>query len=186
MSSEPLVSAPLTPRLLSLREVEEIAATWEYDPQPFYVGQVQRSLDFDIPLLMKQGICAVWGYYDPGVGQQDQPVGFGAIHLSTLYSDLTDRKPHFYIPLLSVRPKVESKGYGSSIVNHLVQEAERARSIRSNHTSDLLFLDVYGENDRAIRCYLANGFEIINEEAPLHDEVESGAPYFVMAKLLRS
>ncbi len=186
MASGPLVPALLVPKRLSLREVEELAE-WPYDQEPFYIGQVHRSLLFDIPQLMTQRVCVTWGYFDPALPATDQLVGFGVIHMSSNYYEVTDRKMHCYIPLLSVKPKIESKGYGGSIISHLIEEAERTVRHENRHeqkVSEHLFLDVYAQNEKAIERYKKSGFVVINETAPLYDECENDAPYFVMAKAL--
>lgn len=184
MSNGPPVPAILIPKLLSLREVEELAE-WPYPDEPFYVNQVHRSLVYDIPQLMAQQVCGTYGYYDPALPAGEQLVGFGVIHMSSNYYELTDRKKHCYIPLLSVKPQIESKGYGGTIVSHLSQEAARIvkhLNKQAQVISENLFLDVYVANEAAINCYRKNGFVIINESDPLIDEDEDNAPYFVMAK----
>jgi ribosomal protein S18 acetylase RimI-like enzyme len=186
MANESSAPAALVPRRLSLRQVEELAE-WPYDEQPFYIDQVHRSLRNDVPQLMTQRVCVTWGYDDPTLPSGDQLVGFGVIHMSTNYFEVADRKQHVYIPLLSVKPKIESKGYGGSIVSHLILEAEKTVRHENKHeqkVSEQLFLDVYAKNERAIARYKKSGFRIINEANPLYDEREENAPYFVMARSL--
>lgn len=162
-------------------------AKWPYDQDPFYIGQVHRSLSFDIPQLMTQRVCVTWGYDDLELPVGQQLVGFGVIHMSTNYFEVADRKRHCYIPLLSVKPKIQSKGYGGAIISHLIQVAEQTVKHENRHeqvVSEYLFLDVYAANKKAIERYKKSGFVIINEQEPLYDELESNAPYFVMARAL--
>ena len=186
MTPGTLVPSPLLPRRLSLREVQELSE-WPYASEPFYVAQVQRSLLSDIPQLLQQRVCVTWGYDDADLPTAERMVGFGVIHISSNYFEVADRKMHFYIPLLSVKPKIASKGYGGSIVAHLIREAEQGVQRANRHQpqlSEYLFLDVYVENERAIECYQKQGFEIINNQSPLLDELENNSPYFVMARAL--
>ncbi len=186
MANPDLEPVKLVPERLSLREVEEIA-DWPYATEPFYIDQVKRSLSSDIPLLMIQGICVTWGYHDVSLNFSDKLIGVGVLQMSSGYFEVTDRKQHCYIPLLGIRPDIVSKGYGGSIVSHLVQQAEK--TVRQENRSELkvyehLFLDVYTENEKAIHCYQREGFRIINESDPFLDEDENNAPYYVMTKEL--
>jgi ribosomal protein S18 acetylase RimI-like enzyme len=73
-----------------------------------------------------------------------------------------------------VNPVIQSRGYGTSIVRHLIGEAAiLARHQRGCH--DVLFLDVYAANERAIGLYKRCGFETITAE-PIPDPQENGAP----------
>lgn len=108
MANGPLVPAPLIPRRLSLRQVQELVE-WPYASEPFYVAQVQRALQYDIPSLMEQRKCVTWGYDDPSLPGANRLIGFGVIHLSSNYYEVADRKKHVYIPLLSVKPNIPSR-----------------------------------------------------------------------------
>ena len=170
-----------------MREVQQLA-DWPYAKEPFYIAQVQNALLHTISFLMSEQICVTWGFDDAALPDGERLIGFGVMHLSDLYAAVTEHKRHLYIPLLSIKPNIQSKGYGRTIVQYLVEEAERSvRAVaqqRGMAISDHLFLDVYIENNDAIKCYKKCGFRIINEQSPLLDEEENNAPYFVMVKKL--
>ena len=84
-----------------------------------------------------------------------------------------------YIPLLAIHPTIKSRGYGTSIVRHLIDEAALLALRGLCH--DVLFLDVYTTSEKAIWVYGECGFAAINPE-PIPDPQESGKTYIVMAK----
>jgi ribosomal protein S18 acetylase RimI-like enzyme len=87
---------------------------------------------------------------------------------------------HPYIPLLAVNPTLKSLGFGTSIVGHLIDEAA-ILSCQTGGYYEVLFLDVYVANERAIRLYERCGFTILCDE-PILDPLEGNEPYIVMAK----
>jgi len=125
---------------------------------------------------MLYGNGRTWVYRDP----ENCLVGFGTIDVCDDYRDYTGDKPHPYIPLLAVNPTIQSLGYGTSIVRHLIGEA----AILARHqcgVDDVLFLDVYTDNVRAIRLYTNCGFATITTD-PIPDPLENGAGYIIMAR----
>lgn len=70
-------------------------------------------------------------------------------------------------------------GYGTTIVRHLIDEA--ALLARQGSCHDILFLDVYTSNVKAISVYAACGFVDITP-APIPDPQESGKAYIIMAR----
>jgi GNAT superfamily N-acetyltransferase len=76
-------------------------------------------------------------------------------------------------------PTAESRGYGTSIVRHLIDEAAVLAS-NAAASSDVLFLDVYETNARAINLYAKCGFTQV--AGPFADAQENGQSYIVMAK----
>ncbi len=153
---------------------------WLFPDDPFYVRQVPRMLQHDIPQLVLFEQCVIWGYVDTQAGTDF--IGFGTVSVSHIYSQYTNALPHFYIPLLGVKPAVKSFGYGQSIVEHLVREAaNHALSTLSDH----VFLDVYVSNDRAVRLYREKcGFATLNANSPILDPDENDQPYIIMARKL--
>jgi ribosomal protein S18 acetylase RimI-like enzyme len=108
-----------------------------------------------------------------------QPVGFGSFDLCDDYKLFTDGKIHPYIPLIAVNPTIKSLGYGTSIANYLIAEAALvAREVRT--CCDVLFLDVYVSNRKAIALYKRVGFEVLTD-TPLDDAIES-SQYWVMGR----
>ncbi len=161
---------PLTPILIELDSPEfaEICG-WRFDDA--YVG---RRLQDDIPWRIRRGTCRIWIYRDP-VGQL---VGFGTIDVCDDYGDFTGEQPHPYIPLLAVSKPMEGRGHGRWIVRHLIGEA----AILANGPGgchDVLFLDVYSDNMRAIDLYVKCGFTKTTAEPRQHQE-EGNRPYIIM------
>ena len=74
------------------------------------------------------------------------------------------------------------RGYGKSIVRHLIDEAALL-AITSHACCDTLFLDVYIDNFIAINLYKRFGFVNVKEE-PIPDPKEDDGPFFVMARRL--
>jgi ribosomal protein S18 acetylase RimI-like enzyme len=172
---------PLTPRSsYPGRPDFQRLLTWAFRDEPFYEGQVLRSLRDDIRHRVRQGRCRFWTYQDPA----GNVVGFGSLELSGLYSKYVGGKPHYYIPLLAVNPGFLRLGHGKSIVRLLVEAATiQAMRCQPAH-SDVLFLDVYTANQPAVDLYVKNGFEILNPDAPIPDPEESDETYFVMGRRL--
>lgn len=119
----------------------------------------------------------MWAYKDP----QQNIVGFGTLDFCDECSQFTEGKPHAYIPLLAVHPDMLGRGYGKSILNHLVEEAEYmvAEEKELHHA---VFLDVYEFSTVAMSLYARCGFVRLN--GPIVDP-ENGANFFVMAKRVR-
>lgn len=103
-------------------------------------------------------------------------VGFGSLDLGNEYN--TD-KLHPYIPLLAVNPNFEGLGHGTTIVQHLIDEAALLVCNRSGRHGGL-YLDVYTTNDKAINLYTRCGFVQVLDPTP--DPEEGGKTYIVMAK----
>jgi GNAT superfamily N-acetyltransferase len=93
--------------------------------------------------------------------------------------EFTGGKLHPFIPLLAINPTIKSRGYGTSIVCHLIDEAALLALRGLCH--DVLFLDVYTTSDKAIRVYTECGFATVSPE-PIPDPQEGGKTYSVMAK----
>lgn len=177
---------PLTPiRIQHIRakEYHEILQ-WTFPSDPFFVEQVGRSIAHDVPQFFLLGNrFTLWGYRDAQVGQQ--LVGFGCHMIADYYCDFTNGVKHCYIPLLSVNPGIQSRGYGRAIVEHLVAVAQNEHAQQPLGTlSDYLFLDVYTANDRAIKLYEKCQFTILNKSNPIPDPDENQEPYYVMASHL--
>src|SRR5262245_34753039 len=108
---------PLTPVLTLPNEPAfQAVLTWQFADQPFYVGQVKRLLQNDIPYRIAYNGCLVWVYYD----HDNNAVGFATLDLCDDYERFTEGKLHSYIPLLAVNPAFERRGHGRSIVQHLI------------------------------------------------------------------
>jgi ribosomal protein S18 acetylase RimI-like enzyme len=93
--------------------------------------------------------------------------------------DFTGGIPHPYIPLLATNPTTQGKGYGTSIVRHLIDEA--ALLVLRVGCHDVLFLDVYTTSHAAIRVYGKCGFETVTSE-PISDPDEDDQTYIIMGK----
>ncbi len=163
---------PLTPVLTELNspEFRELCG-WPFGDR--YIGRLLRD---DIPQRIQFGNGRIWVYREP----TNQLVGFGTIDVCDDYGLFTGGQPHPYIPLLAVNPLFERCGHGTSIVRHLIGEAAiLARPGGGCH--DVLFLDVYVSNERAIKLYQRCGFEEITPE-PIPDPAEDNNLYIIMAK----
>jgi ribosomal protein S18 acetylase RimI-like enzyme len=170
MPDHPLV--PLAPVSIELNapEFKEICG-WTF--VDLYIGRLLRD---DIPQRMHFGNGRTWVYRDP----ENRLVGFGTIDVCDDYRDYTAGQPHPYIPLLAVNPTAQGCGHGTSIVRHLIGEAAILwRLQRDCH--DVLFLDVYTVNVRAISLYKTCGFETVTTE-PIADPLEDDKPYIIMAR----
>ncbi len=163
---------PLTPSLIGLDSPEFTAISgW-----PFADPFVDRLLSSDVPRRVHFGSGRIWTYRDPA----GRLAGFGTIDVCHDYQHFTAGKAHPYIPLLAVNPTIESLGYGTTIVRHLIDEAALLAS-RPGECQDILFLDVYTNNAKGIAVYTGCGFACITD-APISDPQEGGKTYIVMAK----
>ena len=162
----------VTPSLIELDapEFKEISS-WRFADD--YVG---RLLSSDIPQRAVYGNGLIFGYRDPG----GLLVGFGTIDVCDDYRSYADGQMHTYIPLLAVNETMQGKGFGRSILHHLIAEAALARQ-RAGNCHEVLFLDVYVDNGKAISLYEKCGFRRITTE-PIQDPDENGRFYVVMAK----
>jgi ribosomal protein S18 acetylase RimI-like enzyme len=143
---------------------------------PFLEAFVGRILREDIPQRVFLNGCRVWVYYGP----DGELAGFGTIEVCEDYSSYTDGQPHAYLPLLAANPTIPSRGYGTSIVRHLIGEAA-LMALRWPGCRDVLFLDVYTTSVRAIELYDRCGFESLMPE-PIADPDDPGKSYLVMAR----
>ena len=142
---------------------------------PFADQFVKRLLQDDVPQRVQFGHCSIWTYRDPN----GSLVGFGTLDVCSECGEFTGGKLHPYIPLLAINPTIKSRGYGTSIVRHLIDEA--ALLALRGLCSDVLFLDVYTANEKAIRVYTECGFATVSPE-PIPDPQVGGKTYIVMAK----
>lgn len=184
----------MTPRLPVILTPEEVPlfsglyreiTAWPFPDSPFYVAQVKRLLENDIPQFLRYEGSGMWLYREAGFG--DEIVGFGCLTISDLYSNFLDGQLHSYIPLLAKHPAVERRGIGKAIVEHLEEMAKGLVFLPGGRrcASDHLFLDVYCENEIACGLYRNKcGFELLNENNPIVDPDEGGKPYYVMSKTL--
>jgi len=142
---------------------------------PFADAYVSQLLQSDIPQRVVFGNCSVWAYREPG----GSLVGFGTLDISEDCQLYTRGKLHTYIPLLAVNPTIKSLGYGTGILQHLIDEATLLALAGLCH--DVLFLDVYTSNHKAIDLYARLGFEQISPE-PIADSAQPGQEYIIMAR----
>ncbi len=171
---------PLTPIRTAPGKPEfQALLTWPFAEQPLYERQVKRLLCSDIPHRATYGFGLVWVYRDPA----GNTVGFGTLDVCKEYERFTGGKYHSYIPLLAVNPAFQKRGYGRSIVQHLLAESVLIAQSPAGF-SDLLFLDVYTANQGAISLYEKCGFVILNPDIPILDPQENNEPYVIMAKKL--
>lgn len=143
----------------------------------FSDGFVSRLLRDDIPQRMKFGKGRFWAYIEPS---KRVIVGFGTIDLCTDYRDFANNKPHPYIPLLAVHPDHRGRGYGKSILWHLIGEAALLAYRREIACHDIVFLEVYTFSSAAIALYEKCGFTKVRDD-PVLDPIEQKS-YFIMAK----
>jgi GNAT superfamily N-acetyltransferase len=123
---------------------------------------VKRLLRDNNPQRAQFGNGRIWTYRDP----HGNLVSFGTHDLHYECQEFTEGKLHPYIPLLPVNPTINSFGYGTSIVRHFI--AESALLALWGMCYDVLFLDVYTSNEKAIRVYTNCGFRTITAE-PIAD-----------------
>jgi ribosomal protein S18 acetylase RimI-like enzyme len=162
---------PLTAVLIG-HDSEEFQAISAW---PFVDPFVKRLLQEDIPQRVQFGNCSIWTYRDPN----GSLVGFGTLDVCGDCNEFTGGKLHPYIPLLAINPTIKSRGYGTSIVCHLIGEAALLACRGLCH--EVLFLDVYTTSEKAIRVYTECGFATVSPE-PIPDPQEHGKTYIVMAK----
>ena len=139
---------------------------------------VHRLLVNDIPQRIRQFRCRVLGFYDP----QNELVGFGSYEISDVWSKITGKTYHAYIPLLAVNPACERRGHGASILRRLIEEVAviiAHMQISRLDVSPDIFLDVYQDSLGAMNLYKANGFQQI--AGPFVDPEANGKEYIVMA-----
>jgi ribosomal protein S18 acetylase RimI-like enzyme len=175
MGSE-LTPHPLWPSVATLVS-DDFAAVreWVYDDNPFYVRQVREMLAKDIPNMMLFQGCQFYIYRDLSVSQDI--VGFGTFQVTNIYCGTGNPLPHPYIPVLSTKPRIQSFGYGQSIVEHLISTAHNF-SVWPN-VSDVFYLEVYEENTRALDLYQRCGFETMTTT---EDPGYGNKKYHVMAR----
>lgn len=168
-----LPPVPLTPKRIDLDspEFEEIRG-WPFTGDDPYVGE---SLQSDIAQRVSRGPCRLCVYCEPA----GENVGFGTRDECDYYSGYAGGRIHLYIPLLAVNPAVVSTGYGTSIVKHLIGAAALAR-LERNDLADVLFLDVYEENQKGIEVYERCGFTRL-EDQPTPDPAAHNRRYYIMA-----
>ncbi len=142
---------------------------------PFADAYVSRLLQSDIRQRVTFGNCSVWAYREPG----GSLVGFGTLDIAEDCNAYTKGRAHPYIPLLAINPTIKSLGYGAGIVEHLIDEATLLATAGLCH--DVLFLDVYTSNKRAIDLYNRLGFATISP-APIVDPAQAGQEYIIMAR----
>ena len=166
------VPVHLTPSIVALGSDEYKAiSAWPYSD-----AFVPRLLTDDIPYGLVFSQCRMWVYKDPA----GQIVGFGTLDLCRVHDTFTSGQLHTYIPLLAVNPSMQGKGYGTSILRHLTDEAAIAAT-QSSVCHDMLFLDVYTSSEPAIKMYEKSGFVVVSP-SPILDELEGGKPYIIMAR----
>ena len=162
---------PLTARLIELDSNEfDAISGW-----PFADPFVKRLLQEDIPRRVQFNHCSIWTYRDPN----GSLIGFGTLDVCGECGEYTGGKLHSYIPLLAINPTIKSRGYGTGIVRHLIDEA--ALLALNGQCHDVLFLDVYTTSEKAIRVYTECGFATVSPE-PIPDPNEGEKTYVVMAK----
>ena len=167
--SEPIT---LTPTQIQLNSPEfQAISRW-----PYADSFVARLLQSDIPQRVRFGNCRVWIYRDP----EGSLVGFGTLDVCHDYKSFTNNQAHPYIPLLAINPTIKSKGYGTSIVQHLIDEAALL-ACTPETCHDVLFLDVYTSSEKAINVYSKCGFVSLNDD-PIPDDHADDKLYIVMAK----
>jgi ribosomal protein S18 acetylase RimI-like enzyme len=166
----PLTHEPITCDSAAYHDI----LAWPYKEEDTYV---RRLLQTDIPIRVWAGYCEVWIYRNP----DRQVVGFGTLDLCDDWKEYTGGKLHTYIPLLAVNPGIKSKGYGTRIVEHLIDAAGLTVLANAGTCHDVLFLDVYTSNAKGIDLYARLGFQRV-EGAVFTDEDEGGKEYIVMAK----
>jgi ribosomal protein S18 acetylase RimI-like enzyme len=165
---------PLTPALIELDSDEfKTICSWPFVGSDSYVT---RLLQNDVRQYVKYHGGRIWVYRDP----DNRLVGFGTLSVSWDCRRLNGGRNHTYIPLLAVNPTIKSLGFGTSIVQHLIDEAALL-CFDTGGFFDVLFLDVYTTNTKAIELYKKFGFINLTDE-PIQDTEEDGKTYIIMAK----
>jgi ribosomal protein S18 acetylase RimI-like enzyme len=145
---------------------------WNWEPEDTYVRDM---IQVDIPERVRYRNCRIWSFRDPN----NEVVGFGTMDVWTDWSELSgDSRQHTYIPLLGVNKERRKPGYGTFIVNYLIEEATVTVSELGEQCQDYLFLDVYADRTKAISIYEHSGFEKAVPNS-LCDQGDN-RPYFVM------
>lgn len=164
----------LVPSLVSLdsEEFDQICR-WPFVDENAYVIRLLRN---DVRQYVQNYGGRIWVYREPG----GMLAGFGTLTFSDVCSKLNGGRRHVYIPLLGVNPTTKSLGYGTSILRHLVEEAALL-CLDTGGYFDVLFLDVYASNVKAIALYERCGFQNLTDE-PLRDTEENDRPYIIMAR----
>ncbi len=171
MSDRPTV--PLRPVLTEVESPEYKAISgWRFDGANAYVSRLLRD---DVPRSVQFQQGQVWIYLDPG----GQLVGFGVIDVCDEYDGHTAGLPHPYLRLLAVNPSIQSRGYGTSIVQHLIGQA--VVFVRRGGCAQDVYLAVYKNNERGIGLYKKLGFVTVGDESSL-DPLEGDRPYIVIAR----
>lgn len=171
MSEKPLIPLLAVPIPLNSPVFQQEIGGWKF--ADLYVA---RLLQNDIPQRVKFGNGRIWAYRD----SSNEIVGFGTIDVCSDYGAATGNKPHPYIPLLAVNPAKQGHGHGNFIIRHLIGQAALLASIGKGMCSDVLFLDVYTSNLKAISLYERHGFKKVRDQ-PEFDPAEN-QDYFVMAR----
>lgn len=167
-----MAKVPLTPLLIDLASSVFAAITrWKFEDE-----FVARILADDIPQRIKYQSGAIWAYLDP----DKTIVAFGTLSVCDDYAALTGGKLHTYIPLLAVHPDLRGRGYGRSVVDHLIDEAACIVKSRSPVLHHAVFLDVYNESVAALNLYTGCGFQSLGN-TPFVDPLNQKL-YRVMAK----
>ena len=167
-SRNPSLLAPF-PVALDSPEFREICL-W-----PFTDAYVGRLLQGDIRQRMQFRDCELWVYSDPAPAI----VGFGTIQISdNAASSRKDGVTHTFHCWQSTQQS-SGLGHGTVIVRHLISEA--AKLVVGRRCHDVLFLDVYADNDAAIKLYKKCGFEQLPIPS-IPDDRENGRLYIYMSK----
>jgi ribosomal protein S18 acetylase RimI-like enzyme len=139
---------------------------------------VHRILTDDIPRRVNFGNAQIYAYAD----SQKNVAGFDVLDVCADCSQFTGGQLHAYIPLLGVNPKMQGQGFGTLIVDHLVETAAGVVAA-SGQMHPAVFLDVYEESVPAIGLYAKCRFVTLN--GPVVDPM-NGKRFFVMAKRVGS
>jgi ribosomal protein S18 acetylase RimI-like enzyme len=169
MAKKPLVAIPV-----DLDDpIFDAIKMWQFQDE-----FVQRMLTDDIPQRVRLENARIWAYED----EQRNVIGFGTLTLCRHYSDLTNGQNHLYIPLLAVHPDAQGNGYGTAIVEHLINQSADVyiATDEQGNLSNVLFLDVYELSIAAIGLYKKCGFVTLGGQT-FADPLNAKG-YFVMAK----
>lgn len=187
--SPTLTVRPVAAASPELREIQ----SWQYADSPFFVAQMRRFLDLEIPHRLRffgpgtgRSPTTLFVYRDPAA--DNEIVGFATLCRESEHAYFTGGVPHYYIPVLSVKPGRDGKGYGKAIVDHLVETAAVGRKLSPPRSvDDRLFLDVYVANQAARGLYANKcDFETLNPGNPIPDPAENDELYVVMAKNVKT
>jgi hypothetical protein len=171
------IPVPLDSEPVQLKsEDHNLILSWDF-PDEF----VSRLLRKDVPQRIERGACSLWIYREPG----GAAVGLGCLDFCFDYEEITGGVAHPHIPLLSLAPGIDSKGkgYGTSIVRHLVSNAAIAVAGAPDVFYGAIFLEVYQASAGAIRLYHREEFVNLFDE-PILDPEDGNKPYYIMSKRL--